>query len=149
MLLLVCFVVAIYTFAIVHCACRTETGPIKKGGGGNLTKRVGGITKPQSAETRASNPHWQPHSTFHATSSNISLVFCAVGPSHSETPRFLGNQQRKRWMEGGRKRKKRGRETSAQKWAISSCWCTERWLKTQAAHYIIKTHVTVYMQPTQ
>lgn len=76
----------------------------KKGGGGNLTKRVGGITKSQSAETRASNPHWQPHSTFHATSSNISLVFCAVDPSHSETPRFLGNQRWKRWMEGERER---------------------------------------------
>lgn len=51
------FLAAFYSFAIVHCAHRTETEPINKGGGGKLTKRVGGITKYQSAETRASDAH--------------------------------------------------------------------------------------------
>lgn len=60
---LACFVVGFYSFTIVHCARRTETGVEKKKavgmgvGGGDLTKRVGGITKSSSAETRASNPH--------------------------------------------------------------------------------------------
>lgn len=57
----VCSVVRFYSFVIVHLCVQDRNRTAKKKavgcGGGDLTKRVGGITKSPSAETRASNPH--------------------------------------------------------------------------------------------